>query len=110
MKLLNYIEANDDIRMTYKNHMSLNNFTFSETTWFLIDSFERAKGTDKLIVYILLAKVGIENNQILPDVEEELKTILSDVDLNSIKSEFSKEEFELFSNDLNEVKSKTAGA
>lgn len=58
MKLLNYIEANDDIRMTYKNHMSLNNFTFSETTWFLIDSFERAKGTDKLIVYILFGKGG----------------------------------------------------
>lgn len=109
MKSLIFQELNDDIRSTYKSHMSRLNFTFSETTWFLLDSFDksiRKNLIDKVIIYVILAKVGIENNQLLPEIKEEIKEITNNIDLSIIKNELSQEEFELFYNDFNEVKSK----
>lgn len=58
---------------------------------------------EKLIIYMMLLKNGIEKGSVREDIREVVSALVSTGELSRFKEELTEEEFEAFEKDLSEV-------
>lgn len=107
MKEFSYNEILESVKDHYFNHMTYLNFSFKQTTMFLLDYFDepmRLNCCDRLIVYTVLAKFGIGQNELIENVRQAITEIIKDNLLDKYKGEFSLEEFSIIKADLERIR------
>lgn len=108
MERFSYDEIKQDIRGDYARYMEGGyNFSFYGATSKILDDFQRViRGSEveSVMLYTILAKIGLEHGKLRPQIKEEVQRIIDNGIVSKFKDELSSEEFSEISQDLINVK------
>ena len=106
---IDFIDSNyESFIMTFKNNKDSIN-PFKETTYFIIEEIDttiKNSLSQKLMLFTILSMKGIENNELVPEVESLIKELIQNNTLEQVKSEISQEDYELIKKDIEFIREK----
>lgn len=103
-----YNELKQNIREDYSRYTTGGyNFSFYGATSKILDDMQRIiweSEIEGLMIYAVLAQVGLEQGELRPEIKEEVQRIINNCVLARFKDELSSDEFNEIGKDLSIIK------